>query len=436
MKRVAFKTVGCRLNQAETAQIASEFQAAGYAVTDWGKPCEVAVVHSCAVTAGAEQTSARLVRAALRQTPRPFTVLAGCAAEVAGARLQSITGADLVVSQRDKFDIPARMASLKRPALVARSSCSPGKASPPPLPPFFSTTRALVKIQDGCDFKCAYCIVPLARGKSVSRPSAEILDDIERLAERGTREIMLTGANIGCFRRSRMRLPDLLARVEMIAGIERIRIGSIEMSTAEKAVIDFMAQSAKLCRSLHFPLQSGDDGILKAMGRCYAARDYRQRIEYAAATLDTPGLGADIVVGFPGEDRRAFANTLALVRDLPFSNLHVFPFSPRPGTRAWSMGPSVPHAEKRARVARLIALGEKKKRLFARSWLYREVAVLIENTSPRYGKRGWTGEYLPAVVHDTRARANEIVRFVPNAIADGALTNAASKQLAISSALA
>ncbi len=427
--RVAFKTVGCKLNQAETARIAAGFVAAGYAVTDWGRPCEVAVVHSCAVTGDAERTSARLARSAARQEPRPFVVLIGCAAEADAARIRDVTGADLIVGQRDKYDLPARLRVLAFPANASKGSAKTEHGLPPdtrhappdtrlPCPSLLSRTRAIVKIQDGCDFRCAYCIVPLTRGAPVSRPLPEIVAELEALAENGVREVMLTGVNIGLYRHGRVRLPELLQRIESVAGILRFRIGSLEMSTTEKAVADFMAQSGKLCRYLHFPLQSGDDTVLRDMGRRYAVREWRQSVEYALAKLGTPGLGADIVVGFPGEDRRAFANTLALVRDLPFSNLHVFPFSPRPGTRAFDMPQTVSATEKKERVSRLIALGARKRIAFARTWIGREVSVLIEKREGPVS-RGWTSEYVPAILSNSGSRINELARFLPRASRDG-----------------
>ena len=414
MTRVSIKTVGCRLNQAETGRIVAEFLQAGYRLVDWGQPCDVAVVHSCAITGEAARTYARHARVARRRAPGALIVMAGCAAAVDPDRLKKMAEADLVFSQKEKFGMPARIGSGR------------GDASDPAPPerggllPRFSATRALVKVQDGCNFHCAYCIVPQARGRPVSRRLDSIADEVRRLTEAGYREMALTGANIGLYCHGRTRLPELLARIESIAGVARMRISSIEISTTEKAVIDFMAQSDKLCRSLHFPVQSGDDRILEAMGRRYRVRDYRERVEYALDRLGRPGLGTDIVVGFPGEDARAFANTLALVNDLPFSNLHVFPFSPRPGTRACAMRPVVADGEKKERVARLLALGEQKKEDFARQWLGREVRALIEKNDGRLA-RGWTGEYMPAAVVDPGAHANEIRAFVAHAVRDGVL---------------
>jgi threonylcarbamoyladenosine tRNA methylthiotransferase MtaB len=424
MKRIAFKTVGCRLNQAETADLTGRFAAAGFAAVPWGRPCEVALVHSCTITAKADQTSARLARAATRQTPRPLVVIAGCAAQVAPVRLKERTGADLVVGQSRKFELPALVAA----ALTAQSRSSQKKfvrrAAPAavcPPTPLFATTRALVKVQDGCDFHCAYCIVPQARGNPVSRPAGAVLDEIRRLARQGVREVLLTGANLGCYRDGGTRLPELLTQVETLPGVERIRIGSIELSTVEDDVLAIMQRSRKLCRYLHLPLQSGDDRVLQAMGRRYRAADYRAFVERALAALGSCGLGADIIVGFPGEDRRAFANTRALVRDLPFSNLHVFPFSPRPGTRAAALPRTAAAAEIKARVAQLIALGERQKKAFARAWLGREVSVLIEKSDRRAGARGWTAEYVPAALFQSGLRPNEIHRFVPVALVNGVL---------------
>lgn len=405
---VSFKTVGCRLNQAETATLRAAFETAGYSVVPFGQTCDVCVVHGCTVTANAQKDSLRLARSAKRMNPGAFVVLAGCVAEIGGEPLRAACGADLAVGQAGKFELPA--------ILHDYGFCqNPVAARRPGLKLLrFETTRAIVKIQDGCDFRCAYCIVPAARGRSRSRPVDEVIREIIGLGESGYREIVLTGANIGCYDDNGKKLVYLLEQIDALSTIDRMRISSIEISTVERAVIDLMSQSSKLCRSLHFPLQSGDDRILQAMGRRYTARQYRELIEYAVRKLGPIGLGADALVGFPGEDSPAFAATEQLIRDLPFSNLHVFAYSRRKSTRACDMSCQVPDVVRKKRAARLISLGRQKRESFARYWVGRETTVLVESVETKGDGVGWTGEYLKARVRGQNIHPNQIVRFVPD----------------------
>ncbi|MDD5677711.1 MAG: MiaB/RimO family radical SAM methylthiotransferase [Kiritimatiellae bacterium] len=417
---VSFKTVGCRLNQAETARLRAVFQAAGYRVVPFGAACDVCVIHGCAVTAKAEQNSARLARGAKRQTGA-FVVLAGCPVEAGGRAGHLPDAADLLVGQTGKFQLPALLAEHGFPSVV------PGA---PPALPLFDTARAIVKVQDGCDFNCAYCIVPRARGPAWSRPFEEIIEEINSLARAGYREIVLTGANIGCYEDQGRKLSSLLRRIEAVPALERIRLSSIEVSTVEREVIDCMAASRKLCRCLHLPMQSGSDPVLRAMRRRYAIREYGAVVAYAASRVEGIGIGTDVLVGFPSERAADFDATEAIIAQGPFSNVHVFAYSLRPGTVAAAMKDQVPDDEKRRRVARLIALAREKRMEFARRWIGREVAVLVEAVNAAGAATGWTGEYLPARILPPPAPAgakhcgqvriaparNRVTRFVPRAV--------------------
>jgi threonylcarbamoyladenosine tRNA methylthiotransferase MtaB len=327
---------------------------------------------------------------------------------------------DLVVGQAAKPDLPALLHRVN----PERFPAAPSPAAPEPPLPRFETTRALIKVQDGCGFGCAYCIVPRARGRPRSRPRAEILAEVRRLVDAGFREIVLTGANLGSYRDGEAGLPELTDRLEALPGLDRIRLSSIEITTAERAVIERMAASGKLCRFLHIPLQSGDDRILAAMGRRYTAAEYRRLIEYAAARVQPLGLGTDVIVGFPGEDGRAYRNTCALVDDLPFSNLHVFPYSRRPGTPAAEMPGQIPAPLARARVRELLILEARKRAAFAESFVGRRVEVLIERLEPDGTARGWTGEYLEVAVAGAGVRVNDLVTVAVTAAHGGGLRGA------------
>jgi threonylcarbamoyladenosine tRNA methylthiotransferase MtaB len=408
--RVAFKTIGCRLNKAETAQIAAGFEAAGFRIVPFGKPCEVCVIHSCAVTRHAEWTSARAARRARRGGENPVVVVAGCAAETNPDALRRASGADLLAGQADKFRLPSLLQQL-----APRATAPAGD----PLLPRFDSVRAWIKVQNGCDFGCAYCIVPRARGRSRSRPVAEILAEVRGVAANGYKEIVLTGANLGGYDDGGRNLLDLIAEIETVAGVERIRLSSIEMTTVERAVIDRMCDSGKLCRFLHVPLQSGDDRVLGAMGRRYTSREYRAFVEYAAGRLPRLGLGTDVMAGFPGEDDGAFEATVRLIEELPFSNLHVFPYSRREGTRAAEAAGQIAEPVKKTRVRRLLGLRDAKRSAFAEGWVGQPVSVLVERVDAEGAGRGWTGEYVAASVPG--GRVNEIVEFIPEAVRNGVL---------------
>jgi len=411
--RVAFRTLGCRLNQAETAQMAAAFEAAGYQVVPYGGPCEVCVIHTCSITARAEQKCLMLARAARRRTASPLVVLAGCAVDLAGEALKDRCGADLIVRRDAKFDIPALLEFSRREAVT-------GEPRATPLPRF-ETTRALIKVQDGCDFRCAYCVVPLARGCARSRPEADILNEVRGLTDAGYREVVLTGANLGCYENGSRRLVDLIEAIEQTTPVSRIRLSSIESTTAERAVLDYMASSSKLCRYLHIPLQSGDDAVLTAMGRRYTAKQYRDLVHYAVARVPDLGLGTDVLVGFPGEDERAFSSTIDLINDLPFSNLHIFPYSRRPGTRAAQMPGQAGDTIKKERCAQLKTLGQAKRSGYASRFAGRQVEVLIEKVTDQNVGSGWTSERIEARMQRPGLKPNQLVTFRPTRAADGIL---------------
>ena len=413
---VSVKTIGCRLNQAESAGIMAAFRAAGYGTVLPGDEADVCVVHTCAVTANAERKCVQFARSIKRRNPETFLVLAGCAVEVSHDRLRRDTGADLLAGQADKSRLPELVA-----ANPNRHFPLPPRPSPPTPLPFFSTTRALVKVQDGCDFNCSYCVVPRARGNPVSRPVPEVLDEVRGLAAEGFKEVVLTGANLGCYRSSGRGIVDLLAAVEQVAGIHRIRLSSIEVSTAEREILDYMSGSEKLCRYLHIPLQSGSSTVLQRMARRYTPDHFRRLVEFAQTRVPRLGLGTDLIVGFPGEEETDFEQTMAIVTELPFSNLHVFPYSKRAQTPAARMPGQVPERTRKERVAQLVELGEHKKQTFAERLIGHPVSVLIEEQLPDGSFAGWTGEYLRARARGPDITTGDLVGLVPSAVVAGIL---------------
>lgn len=414
MKRVSLKTIGCRLNQAETALIAAQFEQAGCQIVPFGAPCDVAVIHTCAVTGKAERDGIRYARSISRLGPRPLIVLAGCAVEVDADKQRRQSGADILAGQRDKYRLPELIERRLGNIIEAQPAASP------PVPRY-ERTRAILKVQDGCDFCCSYCIVPKARGAPASRPFGEILDEARKLSDHGFKEIVLTGANLACYADGKRNLIHVLESLEKIPGFCRIRLSSIEVSTIENDLIDFMAGSQKLCRYIHLPLQSGDDGILKAMRRRYDSTRYRTIIEYAVGKVPLLGIGTDIIVGFPGEDQAAYANTVKFVKELPFSNLHVFSYSERPGTKAALFPGKVRSCDIKSRTRELITIGREKGNAFAKRFVGRKVCVLLEKLCRAGRGIGWTSEYVQAQVFGQGLKENECVEFTPTNAEDGML---------------
>jgi threonylcarbamoyladenosine tRNA methylthiotransferase MtaB len=407
--RIAFKTIGCRLNQAETARMAAVCAAAGYETVQWGEACDVVVIHGCAVTQKAESDSLRAMRQAAHRAGNPMVVLAGCAAAYAPLKGLDPSGMYRLAEQADKFRIPAVLHQIDPLRFPPPSGISVAL-------PQFETVRAWVEIQDGCDFQCAYCVVPLTRGAPRSRPPQDIVDEIRRITELGYGEIIFCGANLGSYQAGGLDLAGLLERILTVDGIGRIRLGSIEVSTVERAVADVMVAHPSICRFLHLPLQSGSDRILQLMGRRYSAADYRLAVEYSAARLPGVGLGADVITGFPGETDADFQESFRVIEQLPFSNLHVFPFSPRPGTRAFQMKPRVPARIAGERAAILRRLGEAKRAAFAQTWVGRPVEVWVESVSASGEAQGWTGEYLPVTIQPAGLRVNTRVTVIPRKV--------------------
>ena len=411
-RTVSFKTIGCRLNQAETAQIAAQFENARYGIVEPGQPCDVAVVNTCTITHSAERDCARAARR-LRRSGARIVILTGCAVEHAGERLKAETGADLIANQTDKFRL---IELLHGPGGILPDAALSVEDATGPTIPLCSATRALVKAQDGCDFRCSYCIVPDTRGRPTSRPLAVVLEEVAGLAATGFREVVITGANLGCYRDGKHNLVDLLEAVESIDDIARIRISSIESTTVERDIVAFMAKSSKLCHFLHLPLQSGDDDTLARMGRRYTQSQYADVVTHAIDQVPDLGLGADIIVGFPGETDAAFQNTLACVRELPFSNLHVFSYSTRDGTPAAEMPDQVDAAVKKERSATLVALGKAKRTAFARSFIGKPATTLLERINDDGTASGWSDQYLPVRITGDNLKVNDIISFIPTAV--------------------
>lgn len=423
--RVAIKTFGCRLNQAETARFAVDFAAAGWAVVPFGAAAEVVVIHGCAVTRTAELKCLQLARSVKRaardaKAVEPFVVLVGCVVEADAARREWV-GVDLLLARGDKERVVEIVCARLGQALSTRSGpfdrSGQGEQSRGPR-----RKRALLKVQDGCNFFCSYCIVPHTRGAPVSRPWQEVLDEARSLAQEGFAELVIAGCNVACYRDGARGLAELVAAIAAIGEVQRIRLSSIEPSTSEREIIDLMAACRKLCRYLHLPLQSGDAETLRRMGRRYTPEEYAETVRTAVRRMPDLAVGTDVIVGFPGETEAAFERTRQFVSALPFSNLHVFPYSERPGTPAAACAGAVPRAIRRARARALVRLHAAKRLAFAGQFVGRTVEVLIESLDPDGCGRGWSGQYLGCRVNGVqRASIGRLITFTPTCAVDGVL---------------
>jgi len=366
---------------------------AGYAPVPFGEQTDFLVVNSCSVTEGAEADCRHIIRQVLRTSPHAFVVVTGCYAQTGVESLQTIQGIDLILGNQFKMQLPEVLPTLSSHA--KRTSPDVRHTRKLDHEPFALegtgecvNTRANLKIQDGCQFMCSFCLIPFARGRERSRRFDDAIREAELLAERGHQELVLTGVNIGQFHEQGSNLLTLIQRLETISGIKRIRISSIEPTTVSDDLIEYMKTSGKLCRHLHVPLQSGDDAMLMSMNRRYTAREYAAWIEHVARRIPGICLGTDVMVGFPGEGEREFFNTQSLVRDLPFAYLHVFSYSKRPGTAAAKKPGIVPASIIKSRSRQLAEISRYKRLAFSRQWIGQTMLVLVESLN-RSGL--WTG---------------------------------------------
>ncbi len=383
VKRASLHTLGCRLNQAETALLGEGLRRQGYRLVEFGEPTDLLVLNTCAVTEDAERTSRYLIRKTLKHSPQAFVAVTGCYAQTAADSLRKQPGIDLIVGHQYKMDLPSFLPPME--ALDKRSTPEVRHTQTMSKDDFFlpehgtpCSTRALVKIQDGCGDMCSFCIIPFARGHERSRAFDDVIREVETFVAEGFREVVLTGVNIGQYAHGGRNFCALLRRLEMVSGLERLRISSIEPTTVTDELLEMMAGSSKICPHLHIPLQSGDDGILRAMNRRYSAGEYAALVKRAARNIKGLGLGTDLMVGFPGETEAAFNNTKALATDLPFAFLHVFSYSRRPGTAAAKLGgqPSASVVKKRADT--LLDIARRARLAFHNRQIGDTVAVLFE----------------------------------------------------------
>lgn len=388
--RIAFTTLGCKINQYETEHLQQDLQARGNIIVSFEDQADVYVINTCSVTAKSDYQCRQVIKAAVRRGGNARIVVTGCYASTRPGEVAGMPGVELVIPNSEKSTIPLRIMQQTSgtdallPELPIQKSCS-------------GRTRAFLKIQDGCDNQCSYCIVPLARGSSRSVPPGSVIREFEGLIKDAYPEVVLSGIHIGTYGREltpRTSLTDLVRVLLQKHGRPRVRLSSIEANEVSEEIISFLGEG--LCRHLHIPLQSGDDSILRSMGRRYTASFYRKLIERIAKQIPGIALGTDIIVGFPGEGDEEFLNTLDLVRQTPLSHFHVFTYSPRPGTPASKMKEQVPDSVKKSRSEQLRQVCMQKNNDFRENFIGSTLKVVIEDdqTAKRDTLTGLADNYL------------------------------------------
>jgi threonylcarbamoyladenosine tRNA methylthiotransferase MtaB len=413
-RTVSVGTVGCRLNQYESDRIAHSFAQAGFKVVRFGEVSDVCVVNTCTVTGRSDYRSRQMVRRVRKTHPGALVVVTGCYAQNAPEAVAAIPGVSLVVGNAGKMQIPDVLAQEgDRPRMVLGPL--PARFDDPPaaVGRWGGRTRAFLKIQDGCDGACAYCAVRAARGPSRSRTPETVLAEAGAALSQGHREIVLTGVNLGRYGLDGdggSDLADILERVADLPGIARVRLSSVEPQEMNDRLAGLLTSHPRVCPHVHLPLQSGSGRLLRSMNRTYGPEDYARIVTWMRERNPDCGVGADVMVGFPGETDEDFRSTLDLVDALSLSYLHVFSYSPRPGTPAEKMGPQVPGEEKKARSCALRAKGRELARRFRSRFAGRTLDVLFEAEGKGGTVSGLTGNYLRVAVPGSRSRVNELAR--------------------------
>ena len=408
-KRVAFHTLGCKLNFSETATISRDFICHGFEKVDYRDEADIYVLNTCSVTENADKEARKLIRQVKRRNPDSSVAVIGCYAQLKPNDIAAITGVDMVLGAQEKFNLLNHLDTidLNGGTKVIQSEIDHVHK----FTPSYSSgerTRSFLKVQDGCDYTCSFCTIPLARGKSRSDSIENTMKVAKEVAQTDTRELVLTGVNIGDFGKGTAEtFFDLIQKLDTLDGIDRIRISSIEPNLFRDEIIEFCASSQKFMPHFHVPLQSGSDKILGDMRRRYKRDLYKNRVEKIKSVLPDACIGVDVIVGFPGETNNDFLNTYKFLNELEISYLHVFTYSERPGTDAVEMG-EVVSKEKRAERSRMLhILSDKKRRFFHDQFVNQRRPVLFENM--KNGKLlGHTDNYIQIQTDGTPDLINTI----------------------------
>ncbi|HIY77129.1 MAG TPA: tRNA (N(6)-L-threonylcarbamoyladenosine(37)-C(2))-methylthiotransferase MtaB [Candidatus Sphingobacterium stercorigallinarum] len=413
-KKVAFYTLGCKLNFSETSSIGRLFKDAGYQVTAFNSEADIYVINTCSVTDHADRKCRKVVKEALKHSPNAYITIVGCYAQLKPQEISGIPGVDMVLGAAEKFNIIEHINDLTKTdkAVIHNAPITETQQ----FVSAFSIgdrTRTFLKVQDGCDYSCTFCTIPLARGESRSGKIEDIVAQAEEIAASGVKEIVLTGVNIGDFGildgKRQARFADLVKALDEVEGIDRIRISSIEPNLLTNEIIEVVAQSKRFVPHFHMPLQSGSNKVLAQMRRRYKRELYAERVAKIKALMPQCCIGVDVIVGFPGETRDDFIDTYNFINELDISYLHVFTYSERENTIAAQMEGAVPGAQRSDRSKMLHILSEKKRRAFYETQIGSDGLVLFEGDIKDGYMHGFTKNYVKVRTPYDPLLVNEIV---------------------------
>ncbi len=408
-ERVAFYTLGCKLNFSETSTIARLFEDGGFAKVDFEDKPDVFVINTCSVTENADKKCKQLVKRAKKISPESMVIILGCYAQLKPEEISRIPGVDLVLGANEKFNVLAHLEKKSEVKVVHNNIKHTHDFIPSHS--YGDRTRSFLKVQDGCDYFCTFCTIPLARGKSRNASIAATVAEAQKIAQTAVKEVVLTGVNIGDFGQGGAEnFFDLTKALDEVAGIERFRISSIEPNLLSDDIIDFcLKESKRFAPHFHIPLQSGSDDILEKMRRKYKTSLYAQRVERIKATNPDACIGVDVIVGFPGETDEDFLATVNLLKDLDISYLHVFTYSERANTGAPKLGTKVPMETRRERSKILHLLSDRKKMAFYQTQVGKRKAVLFEQEENEGWLYGFSENYVKVKTPYNEALINQIV---------------------------
>ena len=422
-KKVALHTLGCKLNFSETSTIGNQFLTKGFDIVDFKEQSDIYVLNTCTVTENAEKECRQLVRRALNQNPNAFIIVTGCYAQLRPDEISEIEGVDLVLGSNEKFklfDIVNDFEKKELACIYVSPTEDLNDFGPAHSTDADSRTRAYFKIQDGCDYTCSFCTIPLARGKSRSMNPDILISEFKNLVQHGYKEIILTGVNVGDYGKSfNLNLLEVLKEMVKVEGNFRIRISSIEPNLLSDDIINFSSGNPKMCKHFHIPLQSGSPKILRLMQRRYKVGFYKDLIIRLKQRIPNCGIGVDVIVGFPGETKEEFLETYNFLKELPITYLHVFTYSERPNTKAIKMEGVVDVFERKKRNHMLRILSEKKKHEFYNSMVGQNLEVLFEHSNHDGVMKGFSSNYI-RVSHDYNERfVNELSTVKVENCSDG-----------------
>jgi len=411
-KKAAFYTLGCKLNFSETSSIARRLEDFGFQRVEFADHADLVVINSCSVTAEGDKKTRNIIRQAVRKNPEAMVVVTGCYAQLQPEIIRKIEGVDLIVGSAEKLNIPDYLGNLTK-----KEKTEIHIQKPKEIKKYFHAysfgdrTRSFLKVQDGCDYYCTYCTIPLARGRSRNDSISSTVAEAREIVEKGTLEIILTGVNIGEFGKSTgEKFIDLLRGLEQIENLHRIRISSVEPNLLTDEIIEFAARSKRIMPHFHLPLQSGSNDVLALMKRKYKREVFESRVAKIKKEIPHAFIGVDVIAGTNGETDEYFRDSYRFIADLDVSQLHAFPYSERPGTKALEIKPVIPMDERKQRTLWLIALSDRKTEDFYRQNLGTLHEVLFEEQKDKKILSGFTDNYIRVETEYLEELENHIVQ--------------------------